>query len=126
MKLKFGVPTVLINNAAIDSPPSSPPEENGPFEEYPESSWDKVMSVNLKGVHLCCQVFGGAMALEGRGSIINISSIYGVVSPDQNIRIPPPARRNILQTGCILSFKIRHPQFNPLSGYLLGQKECAG
>ena len=85
VKLKFGVPTVLINNAAIDSPPSSPPEENGPFEEYPESSWDKVMSVNLKGVHLCCQVFGGAMALEGRGSIINISSIYGVVSPDQNI-----------------------------------------
>lgn len=84
-KSNFGVPTVLINNAAIDSPPSSPPEENGPFEEYPESSWDKVMSVNLKGVHLCCQVFGGAMALEGRGSIINISSIYGVVAPDQSI-----------------------------------------
>lgn len=85
VKLKFGVPTGLINNAAIDSPPSSPPEENGPFEDYPESSWDKVMSVNLKGVYLCCQVFGGAMALEGRGSIINISSIYGVLSPDQNI-----------------------------------------
>lgn len=85
IKSGFGVPTVLVNNAAIDSPPSSPPEENGPFEEYPESSWDKVISVNLKGVFLCCQVFGGAMASAGRGSIINISSIYGVVSPDQNI-----------------------------------------
>ncbi len=82
---KFGVPTVLINNAAIDSPPSAPPEENGPFEDYPEASWDKVIDVNLKGVYLCCQVFGAAMANAGNGSIINIASIYGVVSPDQNL-----------------------------------------
>lgn len=81
----FGTPTVLINNAAIDSPPSSPLEENGPFEEYPESSWDKVIDVNLKGVYLCCQVFGSAMAKANKGSIINISSIYGVLSPDQSI-----------------------------------------
>jgi NAD(P)-dependent dehydrogenase (short-subunit alcohol dehydrogenase family) len=80
---KFGVPSVLINNAAIDSPPSAPPAENGPYEDYPESSWDKIMEVNLKGVHLCCQVFGGAMAIAGRGSIINIASIYGLVAPDQ-------------------------------------------
>ena len=82
---KFGTPTVLINNAAIDSPPSAPPEETGPFEDYPEASWDKVIDVNLKGVHLCCQVFGAAMAKANKGSIVNISSIYGVVSPDQNL-----------------------------------------
>lgn len=82
---KFGTPTVLINNAAIDSPPSAPPEENGYFEEYPEASWDKVIDVNLKGVYLCCQVFGAAMAKTGKGSIINVASIYGVVSPDQNL-----------------------------------------
>jgi len=82
---KFGTPTVLINNAALDSPPSAPPEENGPFEDYPVSSWDKIMEVNVKGTFLCCQVFGGAMAAASRGSIINISSIYGVVAPDQNI-----------------------------------------
>ncbi len=81
----FGPPTVLINNAAIDSPPSAPPEENGPFEEYPESSWDKVLDVNLKGMYLCCQVFGAAMARAGRGSIINIASTYGMVSPDQSL-----------------------------------------
>jgi NAD(P)-dependent dehydrogenase (short-subunit alcohol dehydrogenase family) len=83
--LNVGTPTVLINNAALDSPPSSPPEENGPFEDYPEASWDKVMNVNLKGVYLCCQVFGGAMAKANKGSIINISSIYGLVAPDQNL-----------------------------------------
>lgn len=82
---KYGTPTILINNAAIDSPPSAPPEENGPFEEYPEASWDKVIDVNLKGTYLSCQVFGAAMANAGKGSIINIASIYGVVSPDQNV-----------------------------------------
>ena len=82
---KFGTPTVLINNAAIDSPPSAHPEENGSFEDYPEDSWDKVIEVNLKGVYLCCQVFGAEMAKAGKGSIINVSSIYGVVSPDQNL-----------------------------------------
>jgi len=85
VEARFGVPTVLINNAAIDSPPSAPVEENGPFESYPEESWDRVLGVNLKGVFLCCQVFGGAMAQRGAGSIINIVSIYGVVSPDQKL-----------------------------------------
>jgi NAD(P)-dependent dehydrogenase (short-subunit alcohol dehydrogenase family) len=84
-KARFGVPTVLINNAALDSPPAAPREETGPFEEYPEASWDRVLDVNLKGVFLCCQIFGAAMALEKKGSIINIASIYGLVSPDQSI-----------------------------------------
>ena len=81
-----GTPTVLINNAAIDSPPSAPAEENGYFENYPESSWDNVLNVNLKGTFLCCQVFGGEMAKQNKGgSIVNIMSIYGVVSPDQSL-----------------------------------------
>lgn len=82
---KWGMPHALINNAALDSPPNAPPEENGPFENYPESSWDKIIEVNVKGVFLCCQVIGGQMATAGRGSIINICSIYGLVSPDQRI-----------------------------------------
>lgn len=82
---RFGPPDILINNAGLDSPPGAPASETGPFENYPEESWDMVLDVNLKGVFLCCQVFGGAMAKAGRGSIVNISSIYGVVSPDQRI-----------------------------------------
>ena len=81
----WGVPYGLVNNAALDAPPNAPPEENGPFETFPESSWDQVMAVNTKGVFLLCQAIGGAMAREGRGSIINVSSIYGVVSPDQSL-----------------------------------------
>lgn len=80
-----GAPQILVNNAALDSPPGASAAENGPFEDYPEASWDRVMEVNVKGVFLCSQVFGGAMARAGRGSVINIASIYGLVSPDQRI-----------------------------------------
>jgi len=82
---KWGVPHALINNAALDSPPGSPAAENGPFEDFPLDSWERAIDVNLTGAFLTCQVFGGAMAGAGRGSIVNVSSIYGVVSPDQRI-----------------------------------------
>jgi NAD(P)-dependent dehydrogenase (short-subunit alcohol dehydrogenase family) len=90
---KWGAPSGLVNNAALDSPPGASSEENGPFESYPEASWDKVMEVNVKGVFLTCQVVGQAMQAAGAGaagagaggSIVNICSIYGVVSPDQRL-----------------------------------------
>jgi len=85
IKKRWGAPTGLVANAALDSPPGAPVEENGPFETYPEASWDKVMDVNVKGVFLCAQVFGAAMAQAGRGSIVNVASIYGTVSPDQSL-----------------------------------------
>jgi NAD(P)-dependent dehydrogenase (short-subunit alcohol dehydrogenase family) len=82
---EFGVPHGLVNAAALDSPPDAPIEENGPFESYPEASWDRVMEVNVKGTMLCCQAVGRQMAEAGRGSIVNVSSIYGLVSPDQRM-----------------------------------------
>lgn len=81
----WDVPYGLVNNAAIDSPPNAPATENGPLETYPDSSFDRIMSVNVKGPLVCAQVFGGAMAEAGRGSIVNIGSIYGILSPDQKI-----------------------------------------
>jgi NAD(P)-dependent dehydrogenase (short-subunit alcohol dehydrogenase family) len=82
---KLGNPSVLINNAAIDVPPGAAGRDTGPFESYPESSWRRIMDVNLKGTFLCCRIIGGHMAEHGGGSIINISSIYGMLSPDQRI-----------------------------------------
>jgi NAD(P)-dependent dehydrogenase (short-subunit alcohol dehydrogenase family) len=81
----LGTPYGLINNAAIDSPPSSSARSSGRLESYSESSWDKVMEVNSKGVFLACQVFGEIMAKNSVGSIVNVSSTYGMVSPDQNL-----------------------------------------
>ena len=82
---ELGAPHVLVNAAALDSPPDAPAEEVGPVESYPEESFDAVMDVNVKGTFLCCQVVGARMAAEGRGSIVNVSSIYGMLSPVQDL-----------------------------------------
>jgi NAD(P)-dependent dehydrogenase (short-subunit alcohol dehydrogenase family) len=81
----WGVPHLLVNNAGIDSPPDAPAEEVGPFETFPEAAFDRVMDVNVKGTLLCCQVVGARMAAAGRGSIVNVSSIYGILSPVQSL-----------------------------------------
>lgn len=78
------VPTILINNAAIDNPPNAL-NFTGKFEDFSEDEWDKVNDVNLKGAFLCSQIFGSGFAERLHGSIINISSIYGIVSPDQSL-----------------------------------------
>jgi NAD(P)-dependent dehydrogenase (short-subunit alcohol dehydrogenase family) len=82
---RWEVPHVLVNAAALDAPPDAPPDEVGPFEDYPAESFDRVMAVNVKGTLLCCQVVGARMAQAGRGSIINVSSIYGMLSPVQDV-----------------------------------------
>ncbi len=73
---------VLINNAAIDFPPKS---RKVLFEDYPLEEWEAVLKANLTGALICSQVIGGDMARLGKGSIINISSVYGILSPDQRI-----------------------------------------
>jgi len=85
VRSQWGEPNILVNNAAIDAPPGAGEQDTGPFEDYPESSWDQMMDVNLKGTFLSCQVFGAQMAKSEGGSIINIASIYGILSPDQRI-----------------------------------------
>lgn len=82
VKNRWGVPDGLVNCAAIDFPPD---KHQGDFDNYPVADWDRVMDVNVKGVFLCCQVIGTEMAKLSRGSIINIGSTYGMVSPDQRI-----------------------------------------
>jgi NAD(P)-dependent dehydrogenase (short-subunit alcohol dehydrogenase family) len=81
----WGAPHLLVNNAGLDSPPDAPPEGVGPFETYPEASFDQVMDVNVKGTFLCCQAIGARMAEAGRGSIVNVSSVYGLLSPQQDL-----------------------------------------
>jgi NAD(P)-dependent dehydrogenase (short-subunit alcohol dehydrogenase family) len=84
IKSTLGIPNVLINNAAIDNPPTEKSESPN-FENTSEKAWDDVTDVNLKGAFFCCQVFGGEMARNNEGSIVNISSIYGLLSPDQSL-----------------------------------------
>ena len=77
---KFGRVDVLINNAATKS-------KNffASLEEFPLKDWNQVMNVNVTGMFLVSREIGKHMAKKGKGNIINISSIYGIVGPDQRI-----------------------------------------
>jgi len=77
---EYGCVDVLVNNAATKT-------ENffAPFEEYPLEDWDEVMRVDVTGMFLCSQAVAREMEKKRSGSIVNISSIYGVVAPDQRI-----------------------------------------
>jgi NAD(P)-dependent dehydrogenase (short-subunit alcohol dehydrogenase family) len=86
-----GTIDVLVNNAAVNDMVENPTlaSELSRFEKYPLSLWKRVMDVNVTGVFLCCQHIAPVMANQGRGSIINIASTYGVVAPDQSIYRTP-------------------------------------
>lgn len=56
-------------------------------ETFPEELWDAVINVNLKGTFLTCRDFGAQMLHQGRGSIINFASTYGVVSSNPSLYV---------------------------------------
>jgi NAD(P)-dependent dehydrogenase (short-subunit alcohol dehydrogenase family) len=78
----LGSPTILVNNAGIDRPPANAAKgyrlEDIPLEENRE-----IFEVNILGLFQVTQVFGIRMVAAGRGSIINIGSLYASVSPDE-------------------------------------------
>ncbi len=83
---RWDTPDALINNAGLDTQPSAPPSVSGPFEEFPEEVFREVVEVNLVGTFLTTQAVGARMRQAGKpGAIVNVGSIYGMVSPIQDI-----------------------------------------
>lgn len=68
----YGRLDVLFNNAGIEG-------QLSPTADYPEEAFDKLLSVNLKGVWLGMKTVIPQMVAQGRGAIINTASILGVV-----------------------------------------------
>lgn len=85
----FGRLDILINSAAID--PKFDPQHSdsrshaSTFEGHPLEVWQLALDVNLTGMFLCCQAAVVPMLAQGKGVIVNICSMYGLVGPDQRI-----------------------------------------
>lgn len=79
---------ILVNNAAIDPKVTADASivETSRLENFPIEQWDLQLAVGLTGAFLCSQVFGSAMANDGKGGVIlNIASDLSVFSPDQRL-----------------------------------------
>ncbi|MES2343976.1 MAG: glucose 1-dehydrogenase [Pseudomonadota bacterium] len=75
----FGRLDILVNNAGVSG-------ANKPTHEITEAEWDFVQAINVKGVFFCTKHAIPHLKAAGGGSIINLSSIYGLVGgPD----VPP-------------------------------------
>jgi NAD(P)-dependent dehydrogenase (short-subunit alcohol dehydrogenase family) len=80
----LGPPQVLVNNAGIDQPPEAAARRHR-IEEVPTEEFSGTLDVNLTGTFHAIQVFGAAMRDAGRGSIVNIGSLYASVAPDPGL-----------------------------------------
>ena len=81
---EFGEIHILHNNAAGKSDDLD--AFFAAFEDYSHEQWRKIMGVNLDGMFLVAQAVGKQMVAQGKGgSIIQTSSIYGVMAPDHRI-----------------------------------------
>lgn len=69
---------ILFNNAVARS-------VGGDFGHVSAEQWHETMHVNSTGLFLACRRFGEIIARQGRGSIVNIASIYGMVGPQFHV-----------------------------------------
>ncbi len=85
---EFGRLDATVNNAGITGPDKK-------THEFSEADWDKVMGINLKGVFFCTKHAIPYMKKTGGGSIVNLSSIFGLVGGGD--RPPYPASKGAVR-----------------------------
>lgn len=109
---RFGKINILINNAAIDPKVKADSlVETSRLEHFPLEQWEFQIRVGLTGAMLCSQAFGGWMAANTGGVILNIASDLSVFAPDQRIyrrdgtpeeRQPvKPVTYSVIKTGLV-------------------------
>ena len=83
----FGRIDILVNNAALDPKfdPQHAAEHSNRLEDFPFEAWQQALAVNVTGMFLCAQAVAPAMREARKGVMVNISSTYGLVGPDQRL-----------------------------------------
>jgi NAD(P)-dependent dehydrogenase (short-subunit alcohol dehydrogenase family) len=92
---RFGRVDILVNNAANNPKVEAPGQAFSRLENFPLEQWEADLAVGLTGPFLCARIVGAAFARQKHGVIVNISSEYGVIAPDQRLYLEPgvPADR---------------------------------
>ncbi len=100
----FGKIDGLVNNASFTGKSSSP-NFFSEFENFPLEDWNSVLSVSLTGSFLCSREAVKYMKKGNSGSIVNVSSIYGVVGPTpslyEGLSFNTPAVYGAVKSGII-------------------------
>jgi NAD(P)-dependent dehydrogenase (short-subunit alcohol dehydrogenase family) len=91
LKATYGRLDVLVNNAAIDPKfdEVGVSKQFSHFVDFPLEEWSRSLSVNLTGMFLVTQAMFSLLEAAEGASVINVSSIYGIVGPDQRIYLRP-------------------------------------
>lgn len=76
VRAEFGPPDGLVNNAVARPMKTA---------DAPMADWEASMKVNATGLFAVTRAFGDLMAAQGRGAIVNIGSIQGMVGPDYSL-----------------------------------------
>lgn len=90
---EFGRIDILVNNAGVFFPSK--------FPELTEEQWDRVMNVNLKSQYLCAQEVAPVMKRVGRGRIINLSSLGGLLAWPSYTHYCVSKAGSIMLTRCL-------------------------
>jgi len=87
IKNNFGQLDVLVHCAAMDPKfdRANMKKHNASFEDFPLEIWQQAIDVNLTGAFLCVQEAARAMVKQKHGVMVLVSSIYGIVAPDQRM-----------------------------------------
>ena len=125
---RLGRVDILVNNAANNPKVEAPGQSFSRLERFPIDQWNADLAVGLTGPFLCARIVGGVLAAQKRGVIVNISSEYGMIAPDQRLylRGRRAAGGTARQTRDLLGREGGTARADALSCDLLGGRERPG